>query len=761
MRNQQKTNENRRYRMIVLLLSVVASLLSGCGARPGAADVAVTKSAQVVGKTEVSGESSSAAQLSGTDLPAAGLRSFSELSEIPDGSYWIRVSMTGGSGRASISSPTGFYVKDGQATADIHWSSASYDYMKLDGVRYDAFTDAAGHSAMTIPVSALNTAIPVLADTTAMSKPYEIEYQLSFDGSALLPMADASMAEAHALPSDEVNRAMQSATTQVADAETSDSAGGSGNRTTAGENRVAVEDDTQVMDTHSGTDASQQAKGRESATNASVEMSTKTAGASGTVGESSVHWSAAPEIEGLTFISSEKNDVAEYFRLSVYEDASGAKYQLLETAGGLHRYLIAPEDPQAADKSSGIAEPKASAQADSEKNSSEKKAAKSSAPADIDEKTRAAKSGSKQGVDRKSVKFTARASEANSTNKEKKGDVLELTVLQQPLTTTYVAASAVMAPLCDLGAVSQIRFSGLREEGWYVDEARTAMEKGSMLFAGKYSEPDYETLLREGCDLALESTMIYRSPEVIEKLSALGIPVYIDYSSYEPHVLGRLEWIRVYGALFGHEEKAQQWYQAERDRIRAIQKDAETSSGEASQSGKSTEKSETRTSRNSKNEASSIGTSSGRAGTDTTADLRPTVVYFYVNSSGQIQVRQPHDYIPELLELAGARYLAPDMSSLSGSRKSNVTVSLEDFYSSCRDADYLIYSATLDRPLSSIQELLGKNALFADFKGVKEGHVYTTDKDFYQLSDRMADFAEDVHRMLQGQGDMHFLKKVL
>lgn len=696
MQNQQKVNISSRdrrtaRRMLAVVMVVFLLLLSGCAVRSRGTDA-------------------SAAQLSGTSLTAAGLRSFSELSEIPDGSYWIRVSMTGGSGRASISSPTGFYVKDGQATADIHWSSANYDYMKLDSVRYDAFTDAAGHSAMTIPVSALDTAIPVLADTTAMSKPYEIEYQLSFDGSALLPMADASMAEAHPLPTDEVNRAMQSAITQVADAETSDSAEGSGNRTTA-----------------------------------SAETSTKTAGASGTVGESSVQWSVAPEIDGLRFISSEKNDVAEYFRLSVYEDASGAKCQLLETAGGLHRYLIVPADAQVSDCSSETTNTEASANADSRIKSSEKKAAKS---------------GSKQGVDRNSVKFTARASEANSANKEKKGDALELTVLQQPLMTTYVAASAVMAPLCDLGAVSQIRFSGLREEGWYVDEARTAMEKGSMLFAGKYSEPDYETLLREGCDLALESTMIYRSPEVIEKLSALGIPVYIDYSSYEPHVLGRLEWIRVYGALFGHKEKAQQWYALERDRIRAIQKDAETSPGEASQSGKSTEKSETKTSRNSKNEASSIGSSSGSAGTDTTADLRPTVVYFYVNSSGQIQVRQPQDYIPELLELAGARYLAPDMSSLGGSRKSNVTVSLEDFYSSCRDADYLIYSATLDRPLSSIQELLGKNALFADFKAVEEGHVYTTDKDFYQLSDRMADFAEDVHRMLQGQSDMHFLKKV-
>ena len=250
--------------MLAVVMVVFLLLLSGCAVRSRGTDA-------------------SAAQLSGTSLTAAGLRSFSELSEIPDGSYWIRVSMTGGSGRASISSPTGFYVKDGQATADIHWSSANYDYMKLDSVRYDAFTDAAGHSAMTIPVSALDTAIPVLADTTAMSKPYEIEYQLSFDGSALLPMTDASMAEAHALPSDEVNRTMQSATTQVADTGSSDSAGGSGNRTTA-----------------------------------SAETSTKTAGASGTVGESSVQWSVAPEIDGLRFISSEKNDVAEYFRLSVY-----------------------------------------------------------------------------------------------------------------------------------------------------------------------------------------------------------------------------------------------------------------------------------------------------------------------------------------------------------------------------------------------------------------------------------------------------------
>ena len=192
-------------------------------------------------------------------------------------------------------------------------------------------------------------------------------------------MTDASMAEAHALPTDEVQRTLQSAITEVVDAGTSDSAAGSGNSTTAGGNLGVAEGDAQVTNSQSGT-------------------STGTAGASGTTdADGRVLWSAAPEIDGLRFISSEKNDVAEYFRLSIYEDASGATYQLLETAGGLRRYLIVP------------AESEDSSKADSGKNSSGKKAAKSSVPAGNKENASATKSGSKQGVDRKSAHFTARA----------------------------------------------------------------------------------------------------------------------------------------------------------------------------------------------------------------------------------------------------------------------------------------------------------------------------------------------------------------
>ena len=82
-----------------------------------------------------------------------------------------------------------------------------------------------------------------------------------------------------------------------------------------------------------------------------------------------------------------------------------------------------------------------------------------------------------------------------------------------------------------------------------------------MLFAGKYDEPDYELLVNQGCDLAVESTMILHSPKVQEMIEMLGIPVFIDRSSYETHPLGRTEWIKLYGVMMGKEEEAEAFFE--------------------------------------------------------------------------------------------------------------------------------------------------------------------------------------------------------
>lgn len=103
---------------------------------------------------------------------------------LADGSYTVEVALEGGSGRATVESPAQLTVQDGKATATIVWSSSNYDYMKVDDVRYDP-TNTEGNSTFEIPVNGFDYKMPVLADTTAMSMPHEIEYTLCFDSTTL------------------------------------------------------------------------------------------------------------------------------------------------------------------------------------------------------------------------------------------------------------------------------------------------------------------------------------------------------------------------------------------------------------------------------------------------------------------------------------------------------------------------------------------------------------------------------------------------
>ena len=101
-----------------------------------------------------------------------------------DGSYTCEVTLEGGSGRATVDSPATLTVADGKMTATIAWSSPNYDYMVVDGEKYLP-TNTEGNSTFEIPVSALDTALDVTADTVAMSTPHEIEYTLTFDSASL------------------------------------------------------------------------------------------------------------------------------------------------------------------------------------------------------------------------------------------------------------------------------------------------------------------------------------------------------------------------------------------------------------------------------------------------------------------------------------------------------------------------------------------------------------------------------------------------
>ena len=133
-----------------------------------------------------------------------------------------------------------------------------------------------------------------------------------------------------------------------------------------------------------------------------------------------------------------------------------------------------------------------------------------------------------------------------------------VTVLQQPVQNIYLVSTSAMDLFLHLDALDSIALSGTRAEGWYLDEAKQAMQSGRIAYAGKYSAPDYERILTAECGLAVENTMIYHTPEVKEQLERFGIPVLVERSSCESSPLARMEWIKLYGILLGKEALAEE-----------------------------------------------------------------------------------------------------------------------------------------------------------------------------------------------------------
>ena len=119
-----------------------------------------------------------------SDPVAEGAADTFDLSTVEDGSYTIELTMEGGSGRASIQSPTQITVADGAATATLEWSSPNYDYMLVDGEKYEP-VNTEGNSTFEIPVDGFDYPMEVVGDTVAMSEPHEIEYTLQFDSSTM------------------------------------------------------------------------------------------------------------------------------------------------------------------------------------------------------------------------------------------------------------------------------------------------------------------------------------------------------------------------------------------------------------------------------------------------------------------------------------------------------------------------------------------------------------------------------------------------
>ena len=291
-----------------------------------------------------------------------------------------------------------------------------------------------------------------------------------------------------------------------------------------------------------------------------------------------------------------------------------------------------------------------------------------------------------------------------------------IALIKQPVGNAYLAATDTMCLVDALGVLDSIALSSIKASDCSVEGFRTALEDGSIAYGGKYNMPDYELILQTGTTLAIESTMIEHAPDVREQLTRLGVTVLTERSSYESTAVGRMEWIKLYGEIFGKQELAKSVYDEQVALVKA---------------------------------------------TDSKCPASKNVAFFYINSRGMAVVRQSGDYVPQMIELAGGSYIFKDLSD--NTARSTMNIEMERFYATAQDADIIIYNTSIDQSPRSIQDLVEKNALLAKLKAVREGQVWVTSEDMYQQMIRTGDIIADMHAIIAGDpsnSELAFFKRL-
>ncbi|MBR1592070.1 MAG: ABC transporter substrate-binding protein [Ruminococcus sp.] len=294
-------------------------------------------------------------------------------------------------------------------------------------------------------------------------------------------------------------------------------------------------------------------------------------------------------------------------------------------------------------------------------------------------------------------------------------------IIRKPVENIYLASSSVMDLFSGIDCLDLVKFTSTKESDWSAEYVKKALENGDILYAGKYRTPDFELLLSENCGLAIENTMIYHTPEIKEQLENLGIPVIVEYSSYEPHPLGRMEWIKLYGLLTGHENEAEKLFSEKARQVENLKID------------------------------------------DINPDEKKSVAFFYITSSGYASVRKPNDYVSKMIELAGGRYIfTADDLNVDENALSTMNMQIESFYEKAKDADIIIYNSTIDGEIENISQLTEKCSILSDFRAVRNNNAWCSEKDMFQQTGASADIIIEMNKIItdSAEDDMEFIHRI-
>ena len=271
-------------------------------------------------------------------------------------------------------------------------------------------------------------------------------------------------------------------------------------------------------------------------------------------------------------------------------------------------------------------------------------------------------------------------------------------VLQQPVTNILVSSTPVTSLINAIGALDAISLTTYDVDSWYIDEVKEALTSKKMTYIGDYKTPDYEKITAQGTTFAFFSTML--TDDVKTQLTTLGVDIVLDQSAQEDHPLARVEWAKLYGAIFNKEENAERVFNTQDQYVEELSKIEKT--------GK-------------------------------------TVAMFYITSKGVLYARNADDYMTKMLTIAGGEYA---LSDVGVGKTGTAKMELEAFYDKAKDADYIIYIWSLGGKPETLAAFKERATILPEMKAVKNGNVWCTTPDYFQIQNTIGSMINDIHLML-------------
>ena len=444
---------------------------------------------------------------------------------LKDGVYTPdRFTWSGGTGKVQITCNK-VTIQNGQAYATLVFSSDHYQYVKANGNKY--YTTKGGGSATAVIPVALNQNNKIIGMTDKMSVAHEIEYTIFI----YLVAANG---------------------------------GASAN----------------------GTDA---------LTSSNQKLDEK-----------------APEIIGLEYQSETKLDYAEYFKIYHYDQG----IVLLE----IDMTKDTARDPEKAEDEKSENEKSAEDKSADTEKSSKKKVASVTINRSEDAKNSDAESNADASVEESAAKDNNGTSEQDLAAELYKGNVVkylivpedvevpvgleqDMIIVKKPVDHTYAESDEILHTMKDLDLLDNVVAVGMKSKDCTVSEiadkmkAKDGEKNAEVAYAGTADKLKLKNLVKSGVNLAMFSGDILpredsegnsakdtakkedkdskdtketltveeqteQFEELTEKLATLGIPVLVDRSSEEKTELGKQEWIKVYGVLYGCEEQTNEKFDA-------------------------------------------------------------------------------------------------------------------------------------------------------------------------------------------------------